>query len=109
MKLAMMHVAGSLFVWVGMLAIYVQAGSTSFDLEFLAAQAQLADAALGMPLGHADRRLGGERVARVGEEQEVRLLDLHGVHPFDGRCGDSGGSAAGSTSAADGATPRARG
>ena len=25
-KLAMMHVAGSLFVWVGMLAIYVQAG-----------------------------------------------------------------------------------
>jgi NADH-quinone oxidoreductase subunit M len=41
MKLAMMHVTGSLFIWVGMLAIYVQGGATSFDLEYLAAQAQV--------------------------------------------------------------------
>ena len=41
MKLAMMHVAGSLFIWVGLLAMYVQAGAKTFDLEILAAQAEV--------------------------------------------------------------------
>lgn len=39
LKLTLMHVAGSLFIWVGMIAIYVQAGAKSFDLEYLASQA----------------------------------------------------------------------
>lgn len=40
MKLAMMHVAGSFLVWVGLLAMYVQSGARTFDLEYLATKAQ---------------------------------------------------------------------
>jgi NADH-quinone oxidoreductase subunit M len=36
MKLTIMLVAGSILVWVGMLAVYVQAGATTFDIEQLA-------------------------------------------------------------------------
>jgi NADH-quinone oxidoreductase subunit M len=35
MKLTIMLLAGSIFIWVGMLAVYVQTGATTFDIELL--------------------------------------------------------------------------
>ena len=55
LKLTLMHVAGSLFIWVGMIAIYVQAGAKSFDLEYLASQAHTL-LTPGLPMVTAPRR-----------------------------------------------------
>ena len=48
------------------------------EIGFAAGEAKLPQAPVRTPLGDALRSLCGERVGRIAEEQEIRVLNLHG-------------------------------